>query len=91
MMTYIQDKNGVPADRETAQMIHIRVTEILYMIGTHQEDNIAPTWGMVDSNRKDFYCAKICQFWPDLCMCAFNWKADAIGALIYPRWYGHLT
>ena len=87
MMTYIQDKNGVPADGDTAKAIRRRAAELFHTIATLREDDVPSTWGQVDSNCKDFYRAKICQFWPDLRMCAFNWKADAIASVVYAKWY----
>ena len=86
-MTFVQSKGGIPVDGETAQAIRVRATEIFYTIATHREDIVAPSWSLVDSNCKDFYRAKICQFWPDLRMCAFNWKADAVAGIVYSTWY----
>ena len=89
MMTFVQDKNGVPVDGETAKAIRARAADLFSAIATLREDCVAATWGQVDSNGKDFFYTKICQFWLDLRMCAFNWKANAVGAIVYPRWYKH--
>lgn len=90
-MSFIQDENGTPVDGKTAQAIRTHAAELFYTIATLQGDDVTPIWGQVDLNAKDFYRAKICQFWPNLQMCAFNWKADAIATVVYRYWYKCFT
>lgn len=83
-MPWIEDAEGKPISRSTAQAINKCMRSLVMFIA---QNNRAPaTWSGVDAEVQAYYRSKMYECYPPLGFCAFHWKVDFIMTQHYSAW-----
>ena len=86
-MLFIKDEDGKPIDGHRA----MEICRIAWSIWAELVKNgRAPkSWCKADMLTAQEYNRKMRHFFPELCFCEFDWKAEQIVIENYPSWYQH--
>ncbi|SJL17288.1 uncharacterized protein ARMOST_20835 [Armillaria ostoyae] len=83
-MRYVEDKDGVPVSKAYTSVIQQQA----YAIWTDwaKQGDAPPNWGSVSAAGKHKFKKVMLKEFPELRLCAFNWKLDKLATLYYPSW-----
>ena len=87
MMWYIEDHQGVTIDWYCAREMQKFAHSI--WISLAKSGRALKTWGEADVKTAQQYQHKICFHFPELLLCAYDWKFDQISTDNYPNWALH--
>jgi hypothetical protein len=83
-LQYIEYQDGTMIDGFRASEIRKFARSIWMHLANRGK---APkTWGKVDMESAKHYHQEMARRFPELCLCAYNWKADQIATDNYPNW-----
>lgn len=84
-MLYIGDEEGIPVDGHRATAIRNVANQIFFQL---LKQGIAPVkWGQAGAGIRQWYNTEMDHQFPEMRLCAGNWKAENLATAIYPSWY----
>ncbi|KAG9309140.1 hypothetical protein JVU11DRAFT_10849 [Chiua virens] len=84
---FLEDEFGVLLPDGTDTDVLSRMRDIWQ---DYLKDGIAPsTWGGASASMKEEFCMEIVKNWPELGLCANNWKIHLMATARYPSWAQH--
>lgn len=86
-MLFVEDEDGKPIDGHRATEIR-RIARSIW--AELAKNGRAPkSWCKADMSTAQEYNREMRRFFPELCFCEFDWKAEQIAIENYPSWYQH--
>jgi hypothetical protein len=86
-MLFVENKDGEPIDGHRATEIR-RIARSIW--AAFAKSGRAPkSWCKADMSTAQEYNREMRRFFPELCLCEFDWKAEQIAIENYPSWYQH--
>jgi len=86
-MLFVKDKDGKSIDGHRATEIRRIARSIWAELA--KKDRAPKSWCKADMSTAQEYNRKMRHFFPELCFCKFDWKAEQIVIENYPSWYQH--